>query len=388
MKAPHLDQHISDLLLEHDCVIIPGFGGLVANPVSARVDRLQHRFRPPSKEIGFNRNLSNNDGLLANQLVSALEISYSEANLQIEAYVRQLQQKLKNSGTVKLTGIGTLFLDRNQRYRFEPDARTNYRLASFGLTSFHSLPVELPLEKAASTVTPLAVQETAPEPVKRRRQEAFQNKPPIPPPAPVRKRRKLVAYLPLVSIVLLLAAYFVWLPTRTELFTGGQFNYSDLNPFSDKICAVYEFQANLPSHLDEDENDPLALRLKANKSNHLLVNLFDEKDPYYNSAKQIWVEGFRSKIAQPVTTRVSLSTAGKNVRLKYHLIAGCFGERLNADRLIESLRQQGFVAHLVDQNKGLHRVALQSFATRSEALSLLGRLRKEQRNSGTWLLIK
>ncbi|NLA48282.1 MAG: hypothetical protein GX876_02335, partial [Bacteroidales bacterium] len=56
---------IRELLFSHDCVIVPGFGGFVGNYAPARIDRATSTFYPPSKQISFNRNLRNNDGLLA-----------------------------------------------------------------------------------------------------------------------------------------------------------------------------------------------------------------------------------------------------------------------------------------------------------------------------------
>jgi hypothetical protein len=59
-----LNKQIIDLLFEHDCVIIPGFGGFVAQYSSASFEEISQSFVPPSKSILFNKNLINNDGLL------------------------------------------------------------------------------------------------------------------------------------------------------------------------------------------------------------------------------------------------------------------------------------------------------------------------------------
>ncbi len=63
-----IDQHISDLLYCYDCVIIPDFGGFVANYRSAEIDKKRNILYPPSKGIIFNKNLVHNDGLLANKI--------------------------------------------------------------------------------------------------------------------------------------------------------------------------------------------------------------------------------------------------------------------------------------------------------------------------------
>ena len=42
-----IEEHISELLFEHDCVIVPDFGGFVCNYAPARIDPVKHLFEPP-----------------------------------------------------------------------------------------------------------------------------------------------------------------------------------------------------------------------------------------------------------------------------------------------------------------------------------------------------
>ena len=53
-----ITKYIKELLFLHDCVILPGFGGFVANYKSAKIDEIRNVFFPPSKDIGFNREIS------------------------------------------------------------------------------------------------------------------------------------------------------------------------------------------------------------------------------------------------------------------------------------------------------------------------------------------
>ena len=63
--------YISDLLYRYDCVIVPDFGGFVANRIGAQVNNFTHTFSPPTKQITFNGLLKHNDGLLANYIASS-----------------------------------------------------------------------------------------------------------------------------------------------------------------------------------------------------------------------------------------------------------------------------------------------------------------------------
>ncbi|MGM0376598.1 MAG: SPOR domain-containing protein, partial [Bacteroidota bacterium] len=82
-----MEKHISDLLYVHDCVIVPGLGGFVANHKPAVVVEERNLFRPPSKEIGFNRSLSHNDGLLAKHVSQREQISWEESLERIRTFV-------------------------------------------------------------------------------------------------------------------------------------------------------------------------------------------------------------------------------------------------------------------------------------------------------------
>ena len=71
--------HIERLLLVHDCVIVPKFGGFVLQAVPAVQHMEEHTFRPLRKEIGFNMTLQHNDGLLPESYMQMYAVSYRQA---------------------------------------------------------------------------------------------------------------------------------------------------------------------------------------------------------------------------------------------------------------------------------------------------------------------
>jgi len=104
-----LSKHIEILLLDHDCVIVPGLGGFIANQAPARIDdNDNHNILPPYRTIGFNRELSVNDGLLVQSYMQAYDAAYPEALLQMEKDINQMTVQLDTVGTYNLDGIGTL----------------------------------------------------------------------------------------------------------------------------------------------------------------------------------------------------------------------------------------------------------------------------------------
>ena len=129
--------YISDLLYRYECVIVPNFGGFVANEISAKVNHFTHTFYPPSNQLTFNSHLQNNDGLLANYIAAAKKISYSEALESIENEVAEWKL-LMDAEVLELENIGSFKLNKERKTIFEPTNSLNYLTASFGLDSYVS----------------------------------------------------------------------------------------------------------------------------------------------------------------------------------------------------------------------------------------------------------
>ena len=133
----NLETYIKDLLYRYDCVIVPDFGGFVTKRISAKVNEATHQFFPPSKQLSFNRNLNNNDGLLANYIASVENISFEKASNAIALSVIKWQNEIQTKPIV-LETIGTLKLNENRQIIFEPTTHVNFLAESFGLHSFES----------------------------------------------------------------------------------------------------------------------------------------------------------------------------------------------------------------------------------------------------------
>ena len=73
---------------------------------------------------------------------------------------------------------------------------------------------------------------------------------------------------------------------------------------------------------------------------------------------------------------------------KYHVVAGAFRVKENAERKVAQLHKKGFTAVNVGVNKyGLHQVVYASYQDRLEALKNL-RIIKTTQNNDAWLLVK
>ena len=99
--------HIERLLLVHDCVIVPKFGGFVLQAVPAMQHKEEHTFRPLRKEIGFNMTLQHNDGLLPESYMQMHEVSYRQAQLMLEEDVEDIKNILQQYGKLSLGVLGS-----------------------------------------------------------------------------------------------------------------------------------------------------------------------------------------------------------------------------------------------------------------------------------------
>jgi len=129
--------YISNLLYLHDCVILPGFGGFVGNKKSAYIHPVSGVIYPPSKEFLFNKNLTQNDGLLATHIAKEEGIDLSKASNLIENFALNIQTELNSKSAFKLERIGVFRRGKEGTISFTQDKNYNYNLASFGMQVNH-----------------------------------------------------------------------------------------------------------------------------------------------------------------------------------------------------------------------------------------------------------
>ena len=131
-----LERHIEILLLDNDCVIVPGLGGFIAHHVEACYDDRDDMFLPPKRMLGFNPKLNMNDSLLAQSYVEAYDISYPEALIKIDAEVDELKQTIEKNGFYELSNVGVLLLNSDGNLEFEPCESGVLTPETYGLSGF------------------------------------------------------------------------------------------------------------------------------------------------------------------------------------------------------------------------------------------------------------
>lgn len=128
-----ISRHISSLLYDHECVIVPHLGAFLTNEVGASIDVNRGLLLPPRKEIVFNAQLSHNDGMLVNAIALSERIMFSEAGKAVESFVNNVMDLLRSGEVVSLPTLGKLSLMKNGVITFSADSKCNYLAESYGL---------------------------------------------------------------------------------------------------------------------------------------------------------------------------------------------------------------------------------------------------------------
>lgn len=346
----------------HNCVIIPDFGGFVANYVSAKLYSSQHVFHPPAKTIAFNKNLILNDGLLITHIANQENISYNKANGYVTEFVEECKKILFKTNRFELKNLGIFSYDAENNLQFEPDTSSNYLLDSFGL-------VEVQSPAIARKV------------VSKNQKNLEKNRPSIPYKATRFLKHKTVLYYMLPFLLLI---GIISVNHKLDNFLG--LNYSRLFLFSDFSNPTKNAVSSLEKENISNINNELTTDENLLKNNVVLSDtsiskmVAEEHQEINNSIKT--TENITEETSADNKPDSSISNE------KFHVIGGVFRDFSNAERLIKKLKQKGFDAKLAGKtNKGLYRVAYDSFTSKAEALALLKTV-KVNENHESWLFVK
>lgn len=133
-----IEKYISDLLFRYQCVTVPDFGAFITEVQSATLSKNATTFSPPRKTITFNANIKNNDGLLANHIALAENITFEKATNNIASEVSKWLLLLEQRDRLILKNIGEITMNADKSFVFEPNNTVNYLTSSFGLSNFNA----------------------------------------------------------------------------------------------------------------------------------------------------------------------------------------------------------------------------------------------------------
>ena len=391
-----LSQIVSELLYDYDCVIIPELGGFITNYRSAYINEDNGVLFPPSKALGFNGNLIQNDGLLANHISSKNNVSFEMACDQIKEQVETCFEELNNGHRVSFEKVGILYLDDEQSIQFEPDESVNYLTSSFGLIQFHYPQLEehakpVLVEETRQEEVPEEILETPIIPIQKRTPEKV-----VPLPEFEPKIRKISGgsrYRYWAAAALIPLLFYVGMVTwQSDVLHGGNIHTSDLNPFKTLKAPAYKERTSVPSEIEnfEIELSEKAIEILPDvKENDVVVTeventeIIEEKTEKIPENKEEIKTDPIIEVVRPLPLFASPEIASRN----FHVMNGCYGVLANAERQAKKLRAKGYDASILDKKGKLYRVSQGSLNDEQEAIELL-KIAKREDDASAWLLKK
>lgn len=390
-----LAQHIEALLLENDCVIVPGLGGFVGHYTPAVRLAEENRFLPPARVIGFNPSLKMNDGLLVQSYASVYGTSFSDATRRIEHQVCRLQNKLHEEGKVELANIGELRCSVYGALSFVPfDSKLTtpylYGWQGFEMRELQALP-----QKRTAAVYP----DRPVAPIHRRRRNfRIQG-------AVIRHAMSAVAAVllffllstPIENTGMMEENYARLMPS--ELFSRVGHPSLVVTPVGLDVPAVAQQQpkkkVTMPVSVKEVKvkASPLATATPAEKNTPEVKAVpavkaasAEKTTPAVKAAStEKTASAVKAASTEKTAPAVKAASAVKAAK-PYHIIVASVGSEQDAQRMAEQLKQKGFGKACAVIGDGKMRVSIQACNSQAEAYKVLKEIRAIEAYQSAWVL--
>ena len=358
-----LAQHIETLLLENDCVIVPGFGGFVAHYSPATRVKEENIFLPPTRTIGFNPQLKLNDGVLVQSYMSAYDTSFADASRIVEKEVNEFIGLLHEEGKAHLDNIGEIQSNIYGNYEFVP---YDYKITTpslYGLDSFeiHELSA---LQQKEKVLIP-----TYPEKEKKTFEISINR-----------------AYLRNAAAMIAAIVLFFAFSTPVENTDVQKNNYAQLLP--SELFEQIEKQsvAITPVYVKNDAAQQ-AKKFSASSASTKTSSAKKHTTDKAKTSKPIAVREVKVE-KQKTATPAPAVKSQESANHPFHIIVAGGISLKDAEAIATQLKSKGFADAKALNTDGKVRVSISSFNNRDEATKQLLELRKNETYKNAWLLAK
>lgn len=358
-----LAQHIETLLLENDCVIVPGFGGFVAHYSPATRVKEENIFLPPTRTIGFNPQLKLNDGVLVQSYMSAYDTSFADASRIVEKEVNEFIGLLHEEGKAHLDNIGEIHYNIYGNYEFVP---YDYKITTpslYGLDSFkiHEL-------------------------------SALQQKEKVLVPTYQEKEKKTFeisinrAYLRNAAAMIAAIVLFFAFSTPVENTDVQKNNYAQLLP--SELFEQIEKQsvAITPVYVKNDAAQQ-AKKFSASSASTKTSSAKKHTTDKAKTSKPIAVREVKV-VKQETAAPAPAVKSQESANHPFHIIVAGGISLKDAEAIATQLKSKGFADAKALNTDDKVRVSISSFNNRDEATKQLLELRKNETYKNAWLLAK
>ena len=340
------------MFLDYDCVIIPELGGFVCNERTAWYDEDKEEMVPPSRDVLFNPNLVYNDGLLAQEIMRAKGLDYTEAMKLVASEASNMIEELKSGRPIEIPRLGRLYTSDDGLVRFLPDAELVRMLGSFG----HA---RIPLAtRELTSVLPVIVAPVIEAPV-----TPPSDKKVVPEPKVIPLRVRLARVAAVVAIPLALGG--AWMLTEPESSNTLMSVFPSLH--TDVIVSSFTPSDNSIPVISDNASEEI--------DDALVINY--APDPILETPPLA--------IEIPVVEAPVLEEPVVPQQINFLIVGGAFSIEENAKSLAKTLRKEGYspTQYYQSHNK-LYLVALGEYESERTARADLAKARKSGRKA-TWL---
>lgn len=374
-----LAQHIEALLLENDCVIVPGLGGFVAHYASATRVKEENIFLPPTRIIGFNPQLKMNDGLLVQSYMSVYGTNFSDATKMVERKVDELIATLHEDGKVDLPNVGEVRYTIHNTFDFAPYDNKITTPYLYGLDAFEMQELSALEKPSTENVAAYSV------------------------PAAIKKEKRTFSikfnrtYLTNAAAVVAAIVLSFFFSTPIENTEVVEENYAKLLP--DELFEKIEKQSLAITPIIVKQNTPT--RKSANKQKGTQKKVVapvavrevkvgktpavsTEAQAKNETSKAVVTSEIPKQNVQPVAAKQSVATPKR----PYHIIIASVGTEQDAEAMAAQLVAKGFSTAKAIVGDGKMRVSIESCGTEVEAYQALARIRQNEMYKNAWVLKK
>ena len=386
-----LSRHIEVLLLENDCVIVPGLGGFIAHNKAAEFKDSANIFCPPLRTIGFNPQLTINDGLLAQSYMQSYDTDFPDASRKIESVVSQIKDSLYKNGQAELDNIGTLYYTMAGTYGFEPYGNAFFSPSLYGLGSFSISP----LSELASVKETAAEQRIVIETVSSS----------VESPKEKNKQQHIIKRMAehTIGIAAAIILFFVLsVPVENTYLDNSSYASLGAETMLDAIRSK-SLATSSPDKADNAEdiqqtatagrrNNVNTLRPVAVKTVKVEKPAKTEKAEPVAAKKEMTAEAVKEK---PKATIKKEAKAAKEVQKSntagdkgLFVIVASLQTMQDAEKELAKFKKQGYNDAKILTSDNRFRIALYSYTDKSQAYNKINELRKEEQFKTAWLLNK
>ena len=379
-----LARHIEVLLLENDCVIVPGLGGFIAHNKAAEFKDSANVFCPPVRTIGFNPQLIINDGLLAQSYMQAYDTDFPDASRKIESVVSQIKDSLYKNGQAELENIGTLYYTMAGVYGFEPYQNAFFSPSLYGLGSFSISPLSELKPVKETTVEPRIMIETVPSCEEDIKEKA--------------KQRHIIKRMAehAVGIAAAVILFFVLsVPVENTYLDNSSYASLGAETMLDAIRSKSMATTSLETK-DINQNNATNRRNNVNTLRPVAVKSVKVEKAEPKASKEVKVlpavakkeviKAESVKAETKSTKEVQKSKSSQNKGM--FIIVASLPTMQDAEKELAKFKKQGYEEATILTSDNRYRIALYSYTDKSKAYEKINELRKDEQFKTAWLLNK